>query len=109
MDMAIQEISTDVSKALPWTKLSDSLVAKRQTDLQRIAEILGLQVLLNKESGYVELSDGSSLIAKVCISGPENDMSNTILVTNYHLTEPQINQLRTLQAGRNLEFKIIQT
>lgn len=108
MDMAIQEISTDVSNALPWTKLSNSLVATRQTDLQRIATILELQVSLNEKSGYVELRNSSSLIAEICISGPKNDMPNTILVTNYRLTEPQINQLRTLQAGRDLSFKVLQ-
>ena len=93
---------------IPWTSLSDSLVATRQTDFKRIAEILGLQVELNKESGYVELRDGSSLIAEICIFGPKDDMSNTILVTNYRLTEPQINLLRTLQAGRDLDFKVLQ-
>ena len=108
MNMATQEISANASSALPWTKLSSSLVATRQTDFERIAEILGLQVSLNEESGYIELRDGSSLIAEICISGPKDDMSNTILITNYRLTEPQINQLRTLQAGRDLDFKVLQ-
>ncbi|KXJ97894.1 MAG: hypothetical protein UZ19_OD1000958 [Parcubacteria bacterium OLB19] len=108
MDMAIQEISTDVSNALPWTKLSNSLVATRQTDLERIATILELQVSLNEESGYVELRNSSSLIAKICISKPKDDIPNTILVTDYGLTGSQINQLRTLQAGRDLDFCVRQ-
>lgn len=92
----------------PWTKLSISLVATRQTDLERIAEILGLQVKLNTYSGYVELFDDSLIVAEICISGPEADIPSTILVTDYGLVDPQINQLRTLQAGRDLDFKIIQ-